>query len=169
MSAGSSPKVGWEWKWSNGVGKSEMSIIWCMSITKNVKSNKKTMKQLKRPTSLISHWFPVGMVQWSIMDQNYRTEGNAFFSYWNILLRYPGYAICKLTSRAFWKCNGFPWWDVLNQSYDSKTVVRWDPPPLDHPTIICVFWPENSHILDPSSAIRMHWEGTNGPDIYFPM
>ena len=41
MSAGSSPKVGWKWKWSNGVGKSEMSIIWCISITNNVKSNKK--------------------------------------------------------------------------------------------------------------------------------
>ena len=27
MSAGSSPKVGWKWKWSNGVGKSEMNII----------------------------------------------------------------------------------------------------------------------------------------------
>ena len=41
MSAGSSPKVGWKWKWSNGVGKSEMSIIWCIYITNNVKSNKK--------------------------------------------------------------------------------------------------------------------------------
>ena len=63
MSAGSSPKVGWKWKWSNGVGKSEMSIIWCISITNNVKSNKKkSMKQLKRPNSLISHWFSVEMV-----------------------------------------------------------------------------------------------------------
>ena len=96
------------------------------------------------------------------------SNGNAFFSYWKILLRYPGYAICKLTSRAFWKCNGFPWWDVLNQSYDSKTVVRWDPPPLDHPTIICVFWPENSHILDSSSA-RVHGEGRNDCEACFAM
>ena len=58
MSAGSSPKVGWKWKWSNGVGKkSEMSIIWCISFTKN------SMKQLKQPTSMISHWFSVEMVQ----------------------------------------------------------------------------------------------------------
>ena len=58
-------KVGWKWKWSNGAGKrkSDMSIIWCISITNNVKScKKKSMKQLKRPTSLISHWFPVEMV-----------------------------------------------------------------------------------------------------------
>ena len=41
MSAGSSPKVGWKWKWSNGGGKREMSIIWCISITNNVKSSKK--------------------------------------------------------------------------------------------------------------------------------
>ena len=41
MNAGSSPKVGWKWKWSNGTGKSEMSIIWCISITNNVKWNKK--------------------------------------------------------------------------------------------------------------------------------
>ena len=36
-------KVGWKWKWSNGAGKrkSEMSIIWCISITNNVKSCKK--------------------------------------------------------------------------------------------------------------------------------
>ena len=36
-----SPPDLWKWKWSNGVGKSEMSIIWCISITNNVKSNKK--------------------------------------------------------------------------------------------------------------------------------
>ena len=33
-----SPADGWKWKWSNGVGKSEMSIIWCISATNNVKS-----------------------------------------------------------------------------------------------------------------------------------
>ena len=31
------------WKWSNGVGKSEMSIIWCISITNNVKNNAKNL------------------------------------------------------------------------------------------------------------------------------
>ena len=36
-----SPPDLWKWKWSNGVGKSEMSIIWCISITNNMKSNKK--------------------------------------------------------------------------------------------------------------------------------
>ena len=51
------------WKWSNGVGKSEISIIWCLSITNNVKSCKIFNETAqKRPTSLISHWFPVEMV-----------------------------------------------------------------------------------------------------------
>ena len=36
-----SSKIGRKWKWSNGVGKSEISIIWCISITNNVKSCKK--------------------------------------------------------------------------------------------------------------------------------
>ena len=31
----------WKWKWSNEVEKSEMSMIWCISITNNVKSYKK--------------------------------------------------------------------------------------------------------------------------------
>ena len=56
----------WKWKWklSNGVGKSEMSIIWCISITNNViYQTKNSMKQLKWPTALISHWFSVVMVQ----------------------------------------------------------------------------------------------------------
>ena len=48
-----SPKVGW--KWSNGVGKGEMSIIWCISITNNVKSCKKFNETAQRLTSLISH------------------------------------------------------------------------------------------------------------------
>ena len=41
MSLGTSPADPWKWKWSNGVGKSEMSIIWCISITNNVKPCKK--------------------------------------------------------------------------------------------------------------------------------
>ena len=40
--------------------KSDMSIISCISITEILQ--KKSMKQLKRPTLLISHWFPVEMV-----------------------------------------------------------------------------------------------------------
>ena len=40
MSLGTSPADPWKWKWSNGVGKSDLIIIWCISITNNVKSNK---------------------------------------------------------------------------------------------------------------------------------
>ena len=90
MSAWSSPKVGWKSKWSNGVGKSEMSIIWCISIANNVKAKKKSMKQLKRPTSLIFHWFHVEMVH----------NGPK-------LRKRKRNVIWKLTSRAFWKCGGF--------------------------------------------------------------
>ena len=32
MSLGTSPADPWKWKWSNGVGKSEMSIIWCIGL-----------------------------------------------------------------------------------------------------------------------------------------
>ena len=55
-------KVGW--KWSEKHRKSEISLIWCISTTNNAMWNhaKNSMKQLKRPTSLISHWFPVEMV-----------------------------------------------------------------------------------------------------------
>ena len=114
MSAGSSPKVGWKWKWSNGVGKSEMSIIWCISITNNVKSNKKNHWNSSNGQI---HWFPIDFLwKWSIMDQNY-ANANAFFSDWNIFLRYPGYTIWKLTSRAFWKCGSFCCYNFLNPSY----------------------------------------------------
>ena len=35
-----SAKVGQNWKWSNGVRKGEIDLIWCISITNNVKSYK---------------------------------------------------------------------------------------------------------------------------------
>ena len=41
MSLGTSPADPWKWKWSNGVGKSEISLIWCISTTNKVKSCKK--------------------------------------------------------------------------------------------------------------------------------
>ena len=36
-----SPGDGWKWKWPNVVGKSEMDLFWCISMTNNVKSCKK--------------------------------------------------------------------------------------------------------------------------------
>ena len=41
MRLGVTAKVGRNWKWSNGVQKSEMGIFWCVSITNNVESCKK--------------------------------------------------------------------------------------------------------------------------------
>ena len=29
---------GWKWKWSNGVGKGEMDLFWCTSMTNNAKT-----------------------------------------------------------------------------------------------------------------------------------
>ena len=34
-------KIGWKWKWSEMCRKSEISLIWCISTTNNVKSCKK--------------------------------------------------------------------------------------------------------------------------------
>ena len=50
------------------------------------------------------------------MDQNYANE-NMFSSDWKIFLRYQGYAIGKLTSRAFRKCGGFCCYNFFNPSY----------------------------------------------------
>ena len=44
MSLGTSPADPWKWMWSNCVGKSEISRIWCMSTTNKVKSCKKFNK-----------------------------------------------------------------------------------------------------------------------------
>ena len=41
MSLGFCPAEPWNWKWPNGVENSEISIIWCISITNNVKICKK--------------------------------------------------------------------------------------------------------------------------------
>ena len=34
-------KIGWKWKWSDKCRKSEISLIWCISTTNNMKSCKK--------------------------------------------------------------------------------------------------------------------------------
>ena len=38
--------------------------------------------------------------------------------------RYPGYAIGKLTSRAFWKCRGFCCYNFLNRSYGCSKLTE---------------------------------------------
>ena len=109
-------KVGWTW--SNGVRKSEMSIIWCISITNNViwfhlNHAQNSMKQLKRPTSLISHWFSVEMVQ---NGPKLCKRANACFSIETTIwgAQGAGYTIWKLMSCWFRKCNGFPCFDILS-------------------------------------------------------
>ena len=42
---------------------------------------------------------------------------SANYSNANFFKRYPGYAIGKLTSRAFWKCGVFCCYNFLNRSY----------------------------------------------------
>ena len=51
-----SPARGWKWKWSNGVGKSEMDLFWCISMANNVKSYKKSMEESKLSDSVFSRW-----------------------------------------------------------------------------------------------------------------
>ena len=38
--------------------------------------------------------------------------------------RYPGYAIGKLTSRAFWKCDRFLWYHILNQAKIGNKIPK---------------------------------------------
>ena len=95
----------------------------------------KSMKKLKQPTFLISHWSPVEMVHNGPKQCKHKSFFLRLEFFWGI---HSGYAIWKLTSRAFWKCNGFPCWDVLNQSYDWSKMAkiyknRFDPfPPNIH-------------------------------------
>ena len=51
MSLGFRPAEPRNWKWPNGVGNSEMSIIWCISITNNMKTFKGDVRSsvLKTP------------------------------------------------------------------------------------------------------------------------
>ena len=46
-------KVGWKWKWPNGVGKGQMDLLWCKSMTNNEVSYQKSTKRLKQPSSVI--------------------------------------------------------------------------------------------------------------------
>ena len=67
-----SPGDGWKWKWPNVVGKSEMDLFWCISLTNNVKSCKKN--QWNSSNGQL-HWFPIDFLwKWSIMVQNYATQ-----------------------------------------------------------------------------------------------
>ena len=90
-----------------------MIIIWCISITNNVKSYKKNHRN---SSNIQFQWFPIDSLwKWSKRDQNY---GNAnAFSRIGKFLRYSGYAIGKLTSRAFRKCGGLVCYNFLTPSY----------------------------------------------------
>ena len=85
MSAGSSPKVEWKLKWSNGAGKSGLSIIWCISITNNVKSNKK-ITETAQTAKFTDSPLIFGRNLWkgSEKDQNYAERRLA-----NFFERYP--------------------------------------------------------------------------------
>ena len=68
----SSPKVGRNWKWSNEVKMSEMSIFWCISMLNNVKSYKKINEKAQmanfsifaRGFRLLQELFAKNMVYW---------------------------------------------------------------------------------------------------------
>ena len=134
MSLGTSPADQWKRKWSNGVGKSEISLIWCVYLPQ-------TMKQLKRPTSLISHWFLVEMVhnepklckrkRFFLCCENFTFSPSGhgkwakryFFAFLPItpMQKFSRgtsrYAIWKLTPCRFRKCGGFLFYIFLNLSY----------------------------------------------------
>ena len=63
MSLGICPAEPRNWKWPNGVGKSEMSIFLCISITNNVKTCKKFNESTQTTNFIIftrGHWWRSG-------------------------------------------------------------------------------------------------------------
>ena len=100
-------------KWALSAVYLTQTIMW--------KQTKKSLKQLKRLISVISHLFPVEIVQNSKSTKTMQTQ-TLFFSDW----RYPVYVIGKLTSRAFWKCGVFCFYNFLNRTYGcSKLGPNW--------------------------------------------
>ena len=68
----------WKWKWSNGVRKSEISIIWCISITNN--SNVKSRNKFTNSSNGRLRWFPTDFLDHTVeLGQNYANT-NKFFS-----------------------------------------------------------------------------------------
>ena len=58
-------------------------------------------KKNHQNSSNVQFQFPIDSLwKWSKINQNY-ANANTFFLDWKISLRYSGYAIGKLTSRAF--------------------------------------------------------------------
>ena len=58
---------------------------------------------------------------------------------------------------------------VLEYDMTNKTLSWWNGPTHNKPFMIIRFWPKNSHILDPSSTIRVSGEGINGRKSCFAM
>ena len=74
---------------------------------------KNSMKQLKRPTSLISHCLPVNIVQ----NGPKLCKRKRVASACNFFLEVSSYAIWKLTSWRFQKCGCLIFYNSLNPSY----------------------------------------------------
>ena len=87
-------------------------MFWCIFLIKRVPFMCQHMKA-NRDLKLYKNRHSFKKVENFILDQNY-ANANTFFSDWKI---YPGYAIGKLTSMAFWKCGGFCCEFFLNPSY----------------------------------------------------
>ena len=100
-----SPPDPWKWKWSNGIGKSEMIIIWCISIINNVKSNKKFNE-----TAQTANFTDFPLILCGNGPKGTKTmQMQTLFS----LLQ----KIWKLASCSFWKCGVFLWYNFFNRSY----------------------------------------------------
>ncbi len=74
---------------------------------------KNSMKQLKRPTSLISYWLPVKIVQNGPKLCKRKRVASAYKFFQEV----SRYAIWKLTSWRFRKCGGFLFYNFLNPSH----------------------------------------------------
>ena len=137
-----SPPDLWKWKWSNGVGKREMSIIWCISITNNVKSNKKfsetaqTAKFTDFPLIFGNLW------KGSEKDQNYANANAshrlAKILWWFWLLKFfkPELWLVEVGSN-FKEKNLF---SETVQKKDTATILRFKLPYLVSICQIGMFW-----------------------------
>ena len=104
----------WKWKWSNGVEKSETDLCWCISMTNNVKSYKKTMEESKHSDSVFLQWDCAENAKRNTKTRETKTQiTQNFEKVWPI----QSGTMWKLTSWGFRKCGSFWRLELLNHSY----------------------------------------------------
>ena len=113
-----SPGNEWKWKCQNGVGKSEIDLFWCISMTNYVIS--KSQNQWKGLNFQIQCFYNGrSLTDRSSLLKTRKTRETKTWITQNFELVWPiqGRTMWKLTSWGFRKCGSFQDLEVLNQSY----------------------------------------------------